>query len=146
MKNGKTPINRRRVRRSFDPTRRDFLLGMAATTGALGLGACGGGGGGSDDPLAEMPMGAPSQLPRPEDSGVDHIVQVMMENRSYDHMLGWVPGSDGRQAGQRYPNAEGELIETFRLSQDLLMDTRVVAGRIRITGMTVAACIWRTAR
>lgn len=117
MTTPKPPANRRRPRRSFDPTRRDFLFGMAATTGALSLGACGSSGG-SDDPGAGMPGGAPSQLPRPEDSGIDHIVQIMMENRSYDHMLGWVPGSDGRQAGQRYPNAEGDLIETFRLSQD----------------------------
>jgi phospholipase C len=35
----------------------------------------------------------------PRTSGIDHIVVVMMENRSFDHYLGWLPGADGRQAG-----------------------------------------------
>ena len=42
---------------------------------------------------------APSRLPAPASSGIDHIVVVMMENRSFDHFLGWLPGADGRQAG-----------------------------------------------
>ncbi|MET0167046.1 MAG: alkaline phosphatase family protein [Vicinamibacterales bacterium] len=29
----------------------------------------------------------------------NHVVVVMMENRSFDHLLGWLPGSDGMQAG-----------------------------------------------
>ena len=38
-------------------------------------------------------------LPSPEHSGITHIVVVMMENRSFDHFLGWLPGADGQQAG-----------------------------------------------
>jgi phospholipase C len=38
------------------------------------------------------------QLPKPQLSDINHVVVVMMENRSFDHFLGWVPGSDGRQA------------------------------------------------
>jgi phospholipase C len=30
-----------------------------------------------------------SMLPPPETSGIEHIVVLMMENRSFDHMLGW---------------------------------------------------------
>lgn len=118
----------RRTRKTgqFDPTRREFLRGVAATTGVLTLGGCGGGNGSDDISNLLLPGAGPgamptadlSQLPAPEDSGIDHIVQVMMENRSFDHMLGWVPGSDGRQAGQRFPNINGDLVETFRLSQD----------------------------
>jgi phospholipase C len=37
-------------------------------------------------------------LPPPAASGIDHVVVVMMENRSFDHFLGWLPGADGRQA------------------------------------------------
>ena len=40
-----------------------------------------------------------SALPSPDASGIEHIVVVMMENRSFDHMLGWLDGADGRQAG-----------------------------------------------
>ncbi len=36
------------------------------------------------------------RLPKPAASGIDHIVVVMMENRSFDHFLGWLPGADGR--------------------------------------------------
>lgn len=107
--------------RRFNPRRREVLLGMAAAaTGALVLPGCGGSGG--SDEASVTPGGNPgtglSRLPPPEESGIDHIVQVMMENRSYDHFLGWVPGSDGRQAGLRYPNVNGDMVETFRLSQD----------------------------
>ncbi len=28
--------------------------------------------------------------------GVEHVVILMMENRSFDHFLGWLPGADGR--------------------------------------------------
>ncbi len=105
-----------------DPARRRLLAGMAGAAGALALGGCKdsdsgldlGGGGGAGTP------GAPrlGPLPPPEESGIDHIVQIMMENRSFDHMLGWVPGADGRQAGLRFPNAQGDMVETFQLSKD----------------------------
>src|SRR5262245_62605898 len=43
-----------------------------------------------------------SGLPRPATSGIDHVVLLMMENRSFDHMLGWLPNADGQQAGLTY--------------------------------------------
>jgi phospholipase C len=116
MKPPKSRNTRGAVKKPFDPSRRDFLLGMAAATGALTLGGCGS----DSDGEFLLPGSGPgmSRLPPPEESGIDHIVQVMMENRSFDHMLGWVPGSDGVQAGLRFPNINGDMIETFRLSQD----------------------------
>jgi phospholipase C len=42
----------------------------------------------------------------------------MMENRSFDHMLGWLPGADGRQAGLVYTDAHGVAHETRRLAPD----------------------------
>src|SRR5689334_12045645 len=42
------------------------------------------------------------RLPTPQRSGIEHIVVVMMENRSFDHFLGWLPGAEGRQAGLTY--------------------------------------------
>ena len=49
---------------------------------------------------------------------IDHVVVVMMENRSFDHMLGWVPGADGRQAGLAYPDAGGGIHPTHHLAPD----------------------------
>jgi phospholipase C len=45
-------------------------------------------------------------LPPRDTSGVDHIVVVMMENRSFDHFLGWHPTADAIQTGLTYPDDE----------------------------------------
>ena len=55
-------------------------------------------------------------LPRPQDSGIEHIVVVMMENRSFDHLLGWMPNANGRQAGLTYPDNNGNPQPTHRLN------------------------------
>ena len=46
-------------------------------------------------------------LPPPAASGIDHVVLVMMENRSFDHFLGWLPGADGMQAGLSFYDSAG---------------------------------------
>jgi phospholipase C len=55
-------------------------------------------------------------LPAPSSSGIDHVIVVMMENRSFDHFLGWLPGANGRQAGLRFPDFTGQLQPTYRLT------------------------------
>jgi phospholipase C len=55
-------------------------------------------------------------LPNPDLSGIDHIVVVMMENRSFDHLLGWMPNANGRQSGLSYPDNNGNLQPTHRLN------------------------------
>jgi phospholipase C len=57
-----------------------------------------------------------SLLPNPELSGIENIVVVMMENRSFDHLLGWMPNANGRQAGLSYPDNNGNLQPTQRLT------------------------------
>jgi phospholipase C len=57
-------------------------------------------------------------LPPPEQSGIDHIVVVTMENRSFDHFLGWLPGAEGRQSGLTYPDRAGNPISTSPLPPD----------------------------
>jgi phospholipase C len=57
-------------------------------------------------------------LPRPEASGIDHIVMVMMENRSFDHFLGWLPYADGQQEDLGYRDRTGVLQMTHRLAPD----------------------------
>jgi len=90
-------------------SRRQFLTGVAAAAGALALSGCG-----SDDGSPSDPESNP--LPSPERSGIEHVVVVMMENRSFDHFLGWVPGADGRQAGLAFPDKQGAMQETFPLA------------------------------
>lgn len=53
-------------------------------------------------------------LPKPENSGIDHIVVLMQENRSFDHILGWLPGADGVQAGLSFRDRLGVPHATWR--------------------------------
>jgi phospholipase C len=63
-------------------------------------------------PLTSEPSVAPGA------SGIEHVVLVMMENRSFDHLIGWVDGADGRQAGLKFPDRNGTLRKTHDLSPD----------------------------
>jgi phospholipase C len=70
-------------------------------------------------PLARAALAAPSRLPvHPAKSGLDHVVVVMMENRSFDHILGWLPGADGKQAGLSFTDKNGVAHQTFSLAPD----------------------------
>jgi phospholipase C len=89
-------------------TRRQFLQGVATGVGAVGLGGLG--------PLVDV--AAKSRLPKPGHSGIEHIIVLMMENRSFDHFLGWLPGADGRQAGLTYLDAAGIPHSTYPLAPD----------------------------
>ena len=40
----------------------------------------------------------------------------MMENRSFDHYLGWLPGADGKQAGLTYVDRDGVAARTHHLT------------------------------
>ena len=48
----------------------------------------------------------------------DHVVLVMQENRSFDHMMGWAPRADGRQAGLTYVDSAGVAHQTYPLAPD----------------------------
>jgi phospholipase C len=95
--------------------RRDFLQ-RAAVTGGLAMGMA------SvlspDTILAEAAGRDRVDVPDPRNLPLDTIVVLMMENRSFDHYLGWLPGADGRQGGLTYSNAAGQQFETHRLAPD----------------------------
>jgi phospholipase C len=59
-----------------------------------------------------------AHLPAPRNIPVDTIVVLMMENRSFDHYLGWMPDADGHQAGLQYTDKDGVTHETQRLTPD----------------------------
>jgi phospholipase C len=81
-----------------------FLGGFAAVTGMVALGGAG-----------LLRAQGLTNLPDPNLSGVEHIVVVMMENRSLDHFLGWMPNIDGRQAGLKYLDANARPHSTYHL-------------------------------
>ena len=55
-------------------------------------------------------------LPSPQNSGIEHIVLVSMENRSFDHILGWLPHANGKQAGLTYVDKSGQPHPTYHLT------------------------------
>lgn len=99
----------REQREAAELSRREFLQLAAATGGALALGGCG-------DASSSDPENEP--LPDPSKSGIEHVVVLMMENRSYDHYFGWVPGGDGMQAGLDYVDKRGEIKSTYPLAPE----------------------------
>ena len=61
---------------------------------------------------------AQTSLPAPEAAGFEHVVVVMMENRSFDHFLGWMPGANGKQGGLTYLDSKGAAHSTHALAPD----------------------------
>jgi phospholipase C len=86
-------------------SRRQFLEQAALAGGALALGGTGA--------LAARPSFV---LPNPKNSGIEHVIVMMMENRSFDHLLGWLPGADGQQAGLTYVDSAGVSHATYPLA------------------------------
>jgi phospholipase C len=88
-------------------SRRDVIKGAAAVAGSAAI-------------SATMPrafaQATTTGLPDPTASGINHIVVLMMENRSFDHMLGWLPGADGVQAGRSFTDTTGATFPSFHLT------------------------------
>jgi phospholipase C len=96
--------------------RRDFLARTAATAGlAAGLGTV-------LSPSTLVAEAARAQrrtkLPSPRNMPIDTFVVLMMENRSFDHYLGWMPKADGMQAGLSYVDTQNKTWQTRPLAPD----------------------------
>ena len=96
-----------------DLSRRELLIrgaGIAGTAGAVTLLGQSG--------IARAASAiAGSTLPPPHKSGIEHVVVLMMENRSFDHFLGWLPGADGIQSGLQYFDRDGVAHSTAHLTE-----------------------------
>jgi phospholipase C len=68
--------------------------------------------------LVAVVTAAPASAKKAKIRGVDHIVVVMMENRSFDHLLGWHPTADAKQAGLSYQDDAGIYHPTAELAPD----------------------------
>ena len=114
--------------RNSNLSRREFVQGSAAALGSLAIGW------GCTDHMD------PPVLPDPALSGIEHVIVVTMENRSFDHLLGWLPGADGRQAGLTYYTANGTPQQTRPLAPDFQgcsyhdPDHSYAGGRVEYNG------------
>jgi phospholipase C len=79
-----------------------FLAGAAGLAGVAALGV----------PRSSR---AAAVLPDPDSTGIHHSV-LMMENRSFDHYRGWLPGADRKRAGLSYIDAAGASHPTYHLT------------------------------
>jgi len=96
-----------------DVSRRRFVASAATAAGALAVGC--------SDQTITAPLLARLErrdFPHPASSGLEHVILVMMENRSFDHFLGWLPDADGRQAGLTYFDPTGTGHQTYALAPD----------------------------
>ena len=139
MKNKPDTMHHFRAQGSARPmaglTRRQFLRGTAGASAGLALSRW----------LPSSGVAAPAEktkkvLPNPNKSGIEHVVVVMMENRSFDHLLGWLPGADGRQAGLSFVDRNGVSVSTAPLAPDFQgcahpdPDHSYEGGRIELNG------------
>jgi len=85
-------------------SRRHFLTGAAAVGAGL--------------TILRRGVAHGALLPAPETSGIEHIVLVMMENRSFDHFFGWVPNADGQQKRLFFQDTSGTTFKTRALAPD----------------------------
>ena len=94
-------------------TRRDFAKQAILAGGSVALGC-------ATHVAPSGPQIPPSNtgLPAPGASGIEHIVVVTMENRSFDHFLGWMPGVVGKQAGLTFVDKGGVSHPSHSLSGD----------------------------
>jgi phospholipase C len=115
--------------------RRTFLSAATAAAGGLAL-AC-------VDRTVGVPVmsRATSSLPLdPGSCGIEHVIVMMMENRSFDHFLGWLPEADGRQAGLTYLDSAGAGHPTYALAPDFQgcghtdPDHSYAGGRVEYNG------------
>lgn len=91
--------------------RRNFIQSVLGASASLAAGL-------KSSPLLMADAPAAANLPAPEQSGIDHIVVVTMENRSFDHLLGWLPGANGKQSGLVFSNCDNQPVSTFPLAPD----------------------------
>ena len=90
-------------------SRRRFLQIAAASTGLAVTGT---------DLLSQAVANASSMVRPGGSRGIKHIVILMMENRSFDHFLGWLPGADGRHDMRFVSAVDGNTYPNYPLAPD----------------------------
>jgi len=94
-------VNDERLRRREFLARTASAAGLAGAASLLPAGTL----------LEQAAAKQAAPLPSPRNMPLDHIVVVMMENRSFDHYLGWLAGADSSQH-QTYRDPSGKAVAT----------------------------------
>ena len=81
---------------------------MGASTGAAITGA---------EFLSQTAANAAPALSPQGSNGIEHVIVLMMENRSFDHFLGWLPGANGR-SDMTYLATDGNVYPNYALAPD----------------------------
>ncbi|MBS1847398.1 MAG: alkaline phosphatase family protein [Actinobacteria bacterium] len=103
----------------MEPLNRRELFVGATAAGVLGVAGCS-----SSSTKATVTSTGPATstgaaaLPAAKDAPFDTVVVLMMENRSFDHLLGWLPGADGKQAGLKFRDTTGAPNPTWAIGKD----------------------------
>jgi phospholipase C len=90
-------------------SRRQVLKAGAALGAGLAFGEL---------PLIRRAAAASALPPTGAGAPFDHVVVCMMENRSFDHFLGWLPNVDGVQSGLTFTDVKGTVYPTYNLAPD----------------------------
>src|SRR5262245_27725429 len=67
--------------------------------------------------LSRAAAGATPAVSPHGSNGIEHVVVLMMENRSFDHFLGWLPGADGRH-DMTFLSPDGNVYPNYPLAPD----------------------------
>lgn len=96
--------------------RRELFIGAAAA-GAIGVAGCSSDSQHTPAKATTTTTGLAAH-PAGKDAPFDHVVVLMMENRSFDHLLGWLPGAKGRQNGLKFADVDGKTYPTWAIGDD----------------------------
>jgi len=88
-------------------TRRTVLQLMAASGAAVT----------APELLAQTAANAAPATTPAGSGGISHVVILMMENRSFDHFLSWLPGADGRN-DLVFQSTDGNFYRNYPLAPD----------------------------
>src|SRR5947209_6522507 len=106
-------------------TRRGLMAGAAGSAALIAMEACGSSSSGSRATPSATPSTSKSPaaasvggITDPSKAPFDTVVVLMMENRSFDHLLGWMPGTNGKQAGLTFPALHGGTATTAPLGSN----------------------------
>src|SRR5260370_4722846 len=89
-------------------TRRTFLQLVGASTGAAITGS---------EFLSQTAANAAPALSPQGSNGIEHVVVLMIENRSIDHFLSWLPAANGR-SDMSYLATDENVYSNYPLSPD----------------------------
>src|SRR5260221_7453574 len=105
--------------RTMEPITRRQFISTAAGAAAAGvvLAACSSGS--KNGPKRSAPQPRPNRgIGNPAEAPFDTVVVLMLENRSFDHRRGWMPGARGKQAGLSYADSAGKSHPTWPIAPD----------------------------